>query len=101
MMSKYLLVTDYEKVNPNAFYLTDWWLEKGTNCCCEMTPQQIRDMAKRGELFEAFIVSAASYDLYPRTDSQMVYIDRDSNVIVHCEPSIIENGHKHREEYEI
>jgi len=94
------MVTDYEKVSPDDFYLTDEWLDD-SNSVWDMSSQQIRDMAKSGELFEAFIVSALAYCTYQQMDSQMVYIDADNNVIVHCESEIIGNRHESCEKYDM
>jgi len=100
-MSDYVLVTDYEKVKPDDFYLTDEWLVENMGCCCDMTPEQVRDMAERGELFEAFVVSALAYCTYRQMDAQMAYVDSDDNIIVYCESEIIGNGYMHCEKYEM
>jgi len=98
-MSDYIIVTDYEKVSSDNFYLTDEWLSHSS--CCDMTPQQIRCMAEAGELFEAFVVSALAYGIYQQMDSQMMYIDADNNVIVRCESEIIGNRHESCEKYDM
>jgi len=95
-MADYVIVSDYEKVSPDSFYLTDEWLK--TECPC-LTAQQIRAMAENGELFEAFIVGASTYCTYQRMDAHKVYIDRDGDVVLHCESAIIENDHLRREKY--
>jgi len=97
-MQDYVIVTDYKKVSPDDFYLSDKWLNAA--CCSDITPQQLRDMAKAGELFEAFIVSATAYCIYDTMDSQMVYVDGDMNELIYCESAVISPGHQYCEVYE-
>lgn len=98
-MSDYVLVTDFEKVEPDDFYLEDEWLK--TECPCNMTPAKIKQMAKDGELFEAYVVSALNYCTYSQMDAGHVFIDIDNSVVLHCESAIINNKHEHCEQYDM
>ncbi len=98
-MGDYVLVTDYEKVSPDSFYLSDEWVVLGVNS--DKTPEQLKEMAENGVLFEAFLVSAITYLIYRQMDADLVYIDGLDNVVVHCETTVIGNRHKHCKPYDV
>lgn len=98
-MSDYVLVTDYEKVEPDDFYLSDDWLK--SECPCNMTPEQVREMANEGNLFDAYVVSALNYCIYVQMDAGHVFIDADGDVILHCESAIIGNKHENCVQYDM
>jgi len=91
-MNNLILVTDWEKVEKDDFYLTDDWKKENDNT-------EARELQKEGKLYVAYIVNAVSYAIYTQMDADQVFIDNDGEVILHCESAVIGNNHEHREEY--
>ncbi|GAI15739.1 unnamed protein product [marine sediment metagenome] len=90
-----IMVTDWEKVDKDDFYLTEEWEENGG----KENVENARRLQQEGNLFEAYIVPAVSYAIYQQMDAGHIFIDEDGNEILSCESAIINNSHKHREEY--
>jgi hypothetical protein len=91
-----ILVTDWDKVESDNFYLTDDWSDKTGDYD---NIQTARGLLNEGKLYVGYIVDAKNYAIYYQLDANEVLIDQDANVIVHCESSVISNDHKHREEF--
>ena len=97
-MEDYVLVTSHDKVDVDDFYLTDEkWLKN--NPPSDLSPDELRQMAKDGELFEAYIVPALQYCIYRTMDAQQVFINLDDEVVMLCEGAIINNDQKDCWEY--
>jgi len=89
-MSNLIVVSDFEKVLEDDFYLSDEWAE---NISGDIT--KLRKMAKRGELFYAYVVDAKSYAIYKQMDSHQIIINSDNDEVVSCESAVINNKHQH------
>ena len=87
-----IIVTDYDKVSSDDFYLTDakWIKDNGIEDI-----EELRKMAKDGELYYGYEVDAENYAIYSQMDSGQVFIDGDDGVRMICEGEVIGNKHKH------
>lgn len=94
-MNNLIIVTDWEKVDADDFYLTDEWAKSEDMERIE----EARKLQKEGRLYFAYIVDAKNYAIYYQMDADCVYVDDDCNVMLSCESAIIGNSHEHREEY--
>lgn len=96
-MNNLILVTDWEKVEKDDFYLNDkkWSKNEGVDDLVEKAVE----LQKEGKLYVAYIVNAVRYAVYTQVDANQVFIDSDGYVVLNCESAVIENNHKHREEY--
>jgi hypothetical protein len=96
-MNNLILVTDWEKVENDDFYLNDkkWSKNEGVDDLVEKAVE----LQKEGKLYVAYIVNAVNYAIYTQMDADQVFIDNDGYVVLNCESAVIENNHKHREEY--
>lgn len=96
MENNLIIVTDWERVAGDDFYLSyEWDGEDKENI------KSARKLQKEGKLFYGYIVDAKNYAIYWQMDSDGVLIDEDCNVIVHCESSVINDSHEHVESYDI
>ena len=91
-----ILVTDWEKVETDDFYLTDEWMKEDID-----NIKQARQLQEEGKLYEGYIVDAKNYAIYWQMDADKVFINEDMDVVLHCESTVIGNDHKKRIEYEI
>ena len=94
-MNNLILVTDWEKVEKDDFYLTSD-LEENEN---KKRIKNAKELQKEERLYIAYIVKATSYAIYKQMDADKVFIDGDDNVILHCETATIDNDHGHRIEF--
>lgn len=92
-MADMIIVTDWDKVEPDDFYLSNDWLDEIGS---KSRQRELKKMAKDGELFEAFEVPAVSYALYSQMDAHQVYINHDGDVLLSCESEVIGNNHQRR-----
>lgn len=90
-----VLVTNWEPVEKDDFYLSKAWGENGG----KENVRRARKLQKEGNLFEAYIVPALSYVQYVQMDASQVFIDREGNEILSCESAIIGNKHETKWEY--
>ena len=95
-MEDLILVTNWEKVEKDDFYLTDDWTEEAG----KGTIAEARKLQKEGNLYLAYIVKALNYAVCSQMDADQVFIDRDDNVILYCKSHIIDTKHSHRVEYD-
>ena len=87
-----IIVTDYDKVDVDDFYLTDeQWIKDNSIDDIE----ELRELAKNGELYYGYEVDAENYAIYLQMDSGQVFIDDEDCVRMTCEGAIIGNKHKH------
>ena len=98
-MEKYIIVTNWERVSEDEFYLSDEWLGKSLDLE-QGEAQKIREQAKNNELSYAYIVPALSYALYWQMDAQQVFVDPDFNVVVTGESSVIDTNWSYKQEYD-
>lgn len=94
-MDNTILVSDWEKVEKDDFYFSREWEVKEDNV------KQARKLQKENNLFIAYLVDAVSYAIYSQMDAQQVLIDRDANIVLHCESAVIGNSHQHREKIDL
>lgn len=92
-----ILVTDWDKVEADDFYLIDekWAKQEGYDDI-----EKFREFQKEGNLYYGYIVDAVHYAIYKQMDADQVFIDRDGNVLMYCESAIISSPMEHAEEYD-
>ena len=90
-----ILVTDWEKVEKDDFYLSDDWLRDDADGV-----ERARVLQEQGKLFVAYIVNAVDYAVYYKMECSKVFIDDDCDRVLLCESDIIGNDHQHREKFE-
>ena len=93
-MDDLILVSSWEQVELDSFYLTKEWDNED-----EDTKKEARQLAKEGKLYYGYIVRAKDYAIYCQMDADEVFIDGDGNVIISAESQVIDNEHTHKEEY--
>ena len=92
----YVIVTNWEVVPKDDFYLSDKWIDAGgQEAICAA-----RKLAVLEKLFKAYIVPATWMCVYSQMDSSQVYVDRDCCVVLHCESAVIDNKFQHCEKYD-
>lgn len=91
-MKELIMVTDWEKVEANDFYLSEEWEE---NSIEQML--LAKRLQKEGKLYVGYIVSAVDYAIYKQMDASQIFIDEDGERVLECESAIIGNNHEHRE----
>lgn len=91
-----IIVTDWEKVEKDDFYLSKEWLEDAG----EEQMKEARRLQKEGKLYIAYEVGAVHYAIYTQMDASQVFIDSDGDIIMTCEGAVIGNDHKERWEGE-
>lgn len=95
MVDDLILVTNWEKVEGDDFYLSDGW---AGNVDSE-TLKLAKELQMGGGLYVGYVISAKSYAIYRQMDAHEIYIDEDGNEIISCESTIIENNFQHVKEY--
>lgn len=90
----YVMVTDWEKVEPDDFYLSDEWVENFS-----VNAKELRQQAKEGNLYHAYIVGATNYLIYGQMDASHIIIDEDASEIISCEGEVIGNKHEEIQVY--
>ena len=90
----YIMVSNWDKVDKDDFYLSDDWLEEIGS---KKRQRELKHMAKEGNLFEAYVVPAIHYAIYSQMDAHQVFINEDGDEVLSCESTII--GHDHRERW--
>ncbi len=96
MDKDYIMVTDWDLVEKDNFYLTKDWEENGG----KENVEEARKLQKENKLFYGYVVEAKNYALYYQLDANEIFVDQDGNEILSGESQVIGNDHKHREEYE-
>lgn len=91
-MDDIIVVTDWEELNVDDFYLRDEWLVDTLKKTKEEAVK-LRWMAKDGEIYEAYEVTAKSYALYSQMDANKIFIDCDGDYLFHGESAVINRGH--------
>ncbi len=95
MKTDYVVVTDWEKVEKDDFYLSKDWEEEYPE-----EVKQARELQEEGKLFVAYIVAAVNFAIYSQMDAAQIFIDRGGNEILRCETAIINREKMTRWEYE-
>lgn len=93
--NEYIMVTDWEEVNKDDFYLIKEWYEKGG----KENVISAKKLQKEGKLYVAYIVPAVHYAIYTQMDAQQVFIDDEGKFALDCESATISNNHSKRWEY--
>ena len=93
MAEDMIVVTDWDEVDEDDFYLSNEWLDEIGS---KSRQKALKKMARDGGLFEAFEVSALSYVIYKQMDSRQVFINENSEVELICEGCVIGDTHKDR-----
>ena len=97
MSNDYIIVTDWEKVSDDDFYLSNEWSHSENKYTANI--KKARKLQKNNELFYAYIVNASIYAIYRQMDASQVLVNDDCDVVINCESAIINNNHEHREIY--
>ena len=94
-MQDNILVTDWEEVQKDDFYLTKAWQEE----VGKENMKRAKELLDLNDLYIAYIVPEVHYAIYVQIDATQVFIDREMNVIFYCESAVIGNTHRERIEY--
>ncbi|MDD5098597.1 MAG: hypothetical protein PHD31_02695 [Candidatus Pacebacteria bacterium] len=94
-MNNLILVSNWEKVDKNDFYLSDKWNKKMGGV------KEAKELQKNNDLFVAYIVEAKNYTLFSQMDASQVFINKDGDVILHCESAVIDDKHDFKTEYKV
>lgn len=97
MNNNYILVSNWDEVEKDNFYLSNKWGKDSYGRLDEV--KQGRKLQKEGELYYGYIVDAKNYAIYYQLDANEVLINGDGEVIIQGESQVIDNDHKHQEEY--
>jgi len=92
-MSNNVIVTDWEAVDEDDFYLQDDWGVKHHGMS-KKTMAGLRRQAKNGKLFKAYRVAAVTYCVYREMDAQSLIINEDREELIEGEGAVIGNEHK-------
>jgi hypothetical protein len=99
MEEKFIVVTNWEKVDSDEFYITDKkWLKKELDKTNKEI-KELQEMAKEGRLYRAYIVKAIDFALYWQMDASEVFIDSEWNEIARGETSVIDTNFNYKQEY--
>jgi len=96
-MTDYILVTNWETVPKDDFYLSTSWKENVD----KENFKKAKELSKKGRLYYGYIVPATNYALYHTLDAHQVLIDEDCNVLIECENEVINNEHEYKCQYDI
>lgn len=87
-----IIVTDWEEVQKDDFYLSKEWIENGGKDAIKAA----RKLQRKGNLFIAYEVPVKHYVLYQQMDAYQIFIDREGNRILECESAVIDNKHEQK-----
>lgn len=94
-MNDLIVVTNWEEVEKDDFYLTkEWEKEVGKE-----NIKRAKALQKEGNLFIAYIVNAKDYCIYGQMDSDQIFIDDKQNEILRCETQVIGDDLEDKWEY--
>ena len=91
-----ILVTDWEKVDSDDFYLTPEWARLQD---FDEQVKSAKKLSKQDKLYVGYIVPAVNYAIYREMDAQQVFINEDMDIVLECESAVIGNNHEKRIEY--
>ena len=95
-MNDLIVVTNWEEVEKDDFYLTkDWEKEVGKE-----NIKRAKALQKEGGLYIAYIVNAKDYCIYGQMDSDQIFIDDKQNEILRCETQVIRTDFEDKFGYE-
>jgi hypothetical protein len=92
-MDNLILVSNWEKVDKDDFYLSDNWNK-------EIDNTEANKLQKHDNLYIAYIVDAVNFAIYTTMDSDQVFIDGDGNIVLRCETAVINNKMDYKIKYE-
>ena len=95
-MEDMILVTNYDEVDKDDFYLSDDWLSEIGS---KKEQRRLKKLAKEGNLYDAWVVPAVTYAIYCQMDAHRVLIDEDGDEVLSCESDIIDDEHQEKWEY--
>jgi len=91
------MVTNWEKVDSDNFYLSDEWSDRTGE---HDAIQTARELMNEGKLFTGYYVRACDYAIYYQMDADEIFINEDGDEIARCESAVIGNEHEHRQHVE-
>ena len=94
-MKDLIVVTNWEEVEEDDFYLSDDWIGEVD----EYVIEEARKLQKEGKLFYAYIVKAMDFAIYGQMDSDQIFIDEGMDEVMHCETQIIDTDFRDKWEY--
>jgi len=97
-MKKYILVSNFDKVEKENFYLTNEWGKKIYGRLDEI--KEARKLQEKGNLYYAYIVPALSFAIYWQMDAQEVFINSEMEVVLEGESSVIDTNFNNKIEYQ-
>ena len=96
MYTDYVMVTDWEEVDVDDFYLSEEW----TSGAGEENMVRAKELQAAGQLYIGYVVLAVHYAIFGQMDSSQIFIDRDGDEIMTCEGAVIDSPKKQAFEYE-
>ena len=81
-----VIVTDFEKVELDDFYLSNEWGD-------EKQRIKLKEMVREGSLFVGYEVEAINYLIFSQMDACQVFISGDGEILLRCEVVAIGNEH--------
>jgi len=91
------MVTDWERVDKDDFYLTKKWEKNGG----KENIKEAKKLQQEGHLYIAYIVTALSYAIYAHMDASQIFINEEGDKVLQCESAIIGNNHTNRWEHHL
>jgi len=95
-MDNLIVVTNWEKVEKDDFYLSKEWEEEAG----KENLKRAKKLQKEGKLYIAYIVNAKDYCIYGQMDSDQIFIDEDQNEVLRCETQVIHTDFEDKFGYE-
>lgn len=95
--TEYVMVTDWERIDADDFYLTDEWAEN-------LHPDNLRQakaLQVDGQLYIGYVVPAVHYAIYNQMDARQILIDEYGDEVMSCEGVVIGNSHQKAFEYDL
>lgn len=92
----YVMVTDWETVDAEDFYLTDELWTK------HIDPERLaraKELQAEGNLYVAYTVPAVCYVIFRQMGASQIFIDADASEIMSCGGAVIGCTHKEHFEY--
>lgn len=96
-MEEYIIVSNWEQVDADDFYLSDDWAKSEG----EDEVAKAKALQEDERLYVAYIVGAVNFAIYRQMDADKVFINAEGDVILHCESGIIDSSDAwdYREKY--
>lgn len=88
---EYVIVTNWEEVETDNFYLTDKGWAKNID---KETMERAKKLQAEGHLYYGYVVSAVVFLTYKQMDAGEVFINEDGECIMECEGEVIDNEYE-------